>query len=511
MRTDFERDELQRFDRIARLGRAVEIGSRVLVGTAAAACAVVLVGRVLGVWMPPSAWWALGLAPALVATAVTFLRPRDTRGDAAILDRRFGLHGLLMVSAENAENDLGGWRPDLGDRLARVAPRARPSLAAKNASIRSGVAAVLVAAIAFLGPLSAGIGGAGRPASVAMQDAIERTAGEIELARDDGALDEERGEELTQRADAMRERLLSGDDVAWSEVDLLREELAHEQAARRNALRALAESAAELSGDEADAESGRQAAELAARAAEAGLLDAVPEQTREELARALAEAMRESAGSQGAESAAGSPGTESLQALARSLGLDGAALGQGMPPLDLDEELLKRLAEACRDGALGEMQRLADLDRLPPIDREALKRLLERREARPPGEKKPGECKGGSCDGSCSGGACRGGLLAQLPGRGGVTRGPGAAPLEMTGDTDADTSAATPQRLAPGQAIPDRWMTLGVSRAAPDVAPERADAASGGAAAPDGTGRATWSRSLAPRHREAVRRYFSER
>jgi broad specificity phosphatase PhoE len=332
MRTDFERDELQRFDRIARLGRAVEIGSRVLVGTAAAACAVVLVGRVLGVWMPPSAWWALGLAPALVATAVTFVRPRDTRGDAAILDRRFGLHGLLMVSAENAENDLGGWRPtDLGDRLARVAPRARPSLAAKNASIRSGVAAVLVAAIAFLGPLSAGIGGAGRPASVAMQDAIERTAGEIELARDDGALDEERGEELTQRADAMRERLLSGDDVAWSEVDLLREELAHEQAARRNALRALAESAAELSGDEADAESGRQAAELAARAAEAGLLDAVPEQTLEELARALAEAMRESAGSQ---APSPRPGVRAASRCRRSL--------------DRSASTERRSARACR-------------------------------------------------------------------------------------------------------------------------------------------------------------------
>jgi hypothetical protein len=61
----------------------------------------------------------------------------------------------------------------------------------------------------------------------------------------------------------------------------------------------------------------------------------------------------------------------------------------------------------------------------------------------------------------------------------------------------------------PGGTKPSReWQVTGVSRAAPRAAPE--EPAGPGGAGQAGAGEAAWRRRLAPRHREVVRRFFSD-
>src|SRR5690606_10661807 len=117
-----------------------------------------------------------------------------------------------------------------------------------------------------------------------------------------------------------------------------------------------------------------------------------------------------------------------------------------------------------------------------------------------------GDAGGGGAGGAA--GAGRGHGEGEGPeGAGGVARGPGDAELRYVGDSDVGTEGITPEKLPPGVAIPDDWHVLGVSRARPEVAPVRSTAAGG--AAVEGAGRATFRRRLAPRHREAVQRFFS--
>jgi hypothetical protein len=78
----------------------------------------------------------------------------------------------------------------------------------------------------------------------------------------------------------------------------------------------------------------------------------------------------------------------------------------------------------------------------------------------------------------------------------------------MTGDTQGDTDAFQAKRLPPGVPVPKTWERIGTSRGAPEVRPIRGGGAGG--AADDGPGAAAWQRRLAPHHREAVRRYFTD-
>ena len=95
-----------------------------------------------------------------------------------------------------------------------------------------------------------------------------------------------------------------------------------------------------------------------------------------------------------------------------------------------------------------------------------------------------------------------------LPGRGGVTRGRGDAFLGMTGNTEGTTEAFQTQRLPPGGAPSREWARVGLSRGTPETNPVRDTGA--GSAGAEGSGEASWRRRLAPRHREAVKRFFSE-
>lgn len=99
------------------------------------------------------------------------------------------------------------------------------------------------------------------------------------------------------------------------------------------------------------------------------------------------------------------------------------------------------------------------------------------------------------------------GIDGTRPGRGGITRGRGDAFLALSGETEGDASALEAKKLPPGRASSTTWERLGVGRLAPDVDPVRAGNA--GSAGDVGSGEAAWRRRLAPRHRDVVRRFFS--
>lgn len=115
---------------------------------------------------------------------------------------------------------------------------------------------------------------------------------------------------------------------------------------------------------------------------------------------------------------------------------------------------------------------------------------------------------GGQCDGEGEGTAMALASGGGEPGEGGITRGPGTAPLEF-GDERADHSEQfAPTVLPPGMEIDlEHTMVLGEGFADAEVDIRReADSAR---ATADSNGANTWRRDLAPEHRDAVSTFFA--
>ncbi|MBK8978823.1 MAG: hypothetical protein IPM29_23225 [Planctomycetes bacterium] len=488
-----------------RIAVAIEAFARGALVAALAFGAALLAARVAGLPLDAlvrrTVLWPL--VPVCTGVVVAILRlGRGTLDDGAaraLLDRRLGLRGLLLVA------DLpgaGAWRRDLDQRLRDAPQRARPRLQLGDPSLRLLGAAAFLTAIALLPPpaMDPSQASVGRALTVAVAD----TAVDVELALEQGAISEARGEELRRRAEALRERLRDGDPVAWSDVDALRDALRFEEESQRSGLdsiRSSLESAVERAqggDDPSTAEQARQqAARLVDRAGELGLFEDLPPDLREAIERA----------------AAGASGSrESAQGQRRDSAEQGDANGQPGAGLDLDPEQLKRLARALSEAAGDRLARLPE-DRPPLSPGElpdlgellAKEGLLGGAGAPIPGAAElPGAAGGDGFD------PTPGPDGDGEPGRGGVNRGRADADLGLSGGSEIDTAALRPEKLAPGAAVPDRWQVVGAARANPQGDPERSAATLGAGAAQDGTGQATFRRSLAPRHRDAVRRFFSD-
>jgi hypothetical protein len=123
-----------------------------------------------------------------------------------------------------------------------------------------------------------------------------------------------------------------------------------------------------------------------------------------------------------------------------------------------------------------------------------------------------GECESGTCA-SC-GGACDGGVCADcegagvVPGRGGVTRGRGDAAMSWGDESDPAGVRFRETVLPPGMLDEVRDEVEGITRVAPEVeVAEPSPRSESGSRAPT-AGRETWDRTLRPRHRDVVRKYF---
>jgi hypothetical protein len=100
-------------------------------------------------------------------------------------------------------------------------------------------------------------------------------------------------------------------------------------------------------------------------------------------------------------------------------------------------------------------------------------------------------------------------LHANQVGRGGVNEGPGHAELQFGDASDAQGVKFKETVLPPGY-FDKPGEVLAITASAPEVKP--ADAAARNAARSDAaaSGNETWRRTVRPRHRTAVKNYFSE-
>jgi hypothetical protein len=165
------------------------------------------------------------------------------------------------------------------------------------------------------------------------------------------------------------------------------------------------------------------------------------------------------------------------------------------------EQLLKQLQQAmgqCQDGQCNLSKE--QLDALAKQLQANAKALAEALKNSP-------ELKLSECMGNC----LKPGEEGDGPGRGGITRGPGTAPLSFSQDeTNLDTKKAEAlnsqldvRRMAPGD-------VLGVSEGRHDVDKNAYTGPKEGGTIQDAGdgGAAVWQNSLLPSEREALKRYF---
>lgn len=390
----------------------------------------------------PYLWW-LCLSPiaAMVpAWVVSRLRAYTPDQLVALADSLAGGDGLLLAAVERPNTE---WADST--RLATIADRPLPVFRASRRWRLVALAATFLAAMLLL-PQRQSTAAASTLLANHMADDVAASVAELK-ARQVLTPDEEKklDEEIAQLRKGATKRM---DESSWEAADAVKERLAAELAAKRDAVawaqESLARFAAARAGGAADAQraSGATAGEL----------------------------------------------TAALEQLAKSGMLEGAPaeltdLATGRTSLPTDAAALAKLAEALGrylGGRRGDLARAASGLRGQRFDPDEFQ-LAE-------------ELGAGAGEGD-------------EPGRGGVNRGRADAPLTW-GDETQPFDRFKAQELPPGMARgPDDWAPVAQLPGAPRSSPQVSTASNGRAYA-DTAGQEAWRRSLAPRHQRAVRKYF---
>ncbi|MCX5685195.1 MAG: hypothetical protein NT049_16165 [Planctomycetota bacterium] len=433
---------------------------------------VVLVMRAaFGADALPLAWGLSALAVIFLAALVAALRRRPSARSAyALVDRVSSCGGLVMAASETP---LGAWEsqvPPLRAPTLRWRDRRTPVLFA---------AACVFAAISFAVPQWFVAAAIGNPLRVEKE--VADLKDQIEALKEEKILTPEQAAELEERLRQTAEAA-KGEDPAktWEALDHINEVTA--KAARASAEEALRE-AEKLSRAEALAEG---------LANDASKLDPA----------ALAEGMKELAkmvDQATAESAALKEGlSKELSEACKSGSLKPGQCG----------DLAKALGE-CREGLAESLKKLADAKL---IDAELAGRCVGLMPAEGAGEGLAAFLKdaGGENAGLSS--------LEQInlwldgaPGRGGVTRGRGDAPMTWKDPSSKEGAEFKEEALAPGAGSLKDSRLMGVSVGAPTVEAAGGPAKSGALnETPSGGGSAN-TRTVLPRHRGAVQRYFERK
>jgi len=404
----------------------------------------------------PFAWGVIGVGLVLAAVAAWFTaRPRfeSVASARVLLEERLGLHARLSSAAAGV-GDWPGRRIDLDGRWPVRLRATRPAL------LLTLVGAMLAAAMVI--PV-ADAGAFRRRAIEAPADA-EIVSQWIDELRREKAIDERSAGEVNERI----EEILDRPRDAWYEhatleaAGTLREQTAAELAALARNLAAAEQAAADL----AAAPSGTASRE------------------KQRNSQALAAAARQLAigGMRPAGDAGAKLGKEAAEALA-----------------DLSPEQLRELAAALR---ANRSKLKAALARAANFDLATLGPESECEACQPCGVCK--ECRDGK---PCKQGAC---AACKKAGRGGITRGPGEAPMKAGAEEDLGatrrelvTAPTDVERSAAGELLDVVDAEHAVDESA-YVGPQ-----AGGSIAPtaDGGGPSRVD-NLLPREQDAVRRFF---
>ncbi len=406
-------------------------------------------------------WGLPGLAVAVAVGTWLALRKLPARGALrAALDRHARLGGLLM-SAGDA--DLGRWTPRI-ETVPEPALRWQPG---RQVGFLAAGAAFLLAAL--LVPDRVLPSGA---RSLEIGEEIRKLTEKLDVLKEEEILPPDRAESLENDLERVR-REAQGTDPAKT-----MEALDHLDRSFAKA----ADDAVEQAIQEAHSAGRMQELAEALQAAQAQM---DPKQ--------FAEAMKELANM--AEQAA----AESERLAERLSEELQEGLGQG----ELTEEQLKALAEAlgdCKGCLQGLLERLVEAQLIDP---EALMRLAEA------GEFDPDALAAALAE--CEDGDALAALLAgALPGRGGITRGPGPATMTWQDPVARDDAAFQEKILPPGAAASLEESRLAGISAGDPTAAEFAGGSRGGAlgSARAGGGEAQ-TQVILPQHEKTVQRYFT--
>jgi len=240
-----------------------------------------MAARLLRVEGPVGAAPALLFAAAPLLGAVRALRLRIAPGDLAIhLDRRYGLEGLLLTSLES---DASRWQARLGERL-RAAHRDLPQPPLRPAFVRLFPPALLLLGLLLIPPPEE----VRAREDIVFERALDSLAKEIEIAAAEKRIGDAATEELRQRSEELRKESKARGLAEWADLDALAARLEHEEQAAAEQQRALRGALAAVRDalERRDAgETARELSQLLEAADQAGLLDRLPPDLQQRLAR----------------------------------------------------------------------------------------------------------------------------------------------------------------------------------------------------------------------------------
>ena len=423
--------------------------------------AAMLVCRLLHYRLTPAFVASLPLVPILLAAAAILAVRRSPTKEAvaALLDAHFTQGGLVMAS----EAGLARQWPEASLPPMAVQWQGRQPLLVLLAAISFLLAALWV-------PLERM--GAGADLPLEIEAMVEQLEERIDLLKEIELIEEEQAQEWKTLMHALQQESSGTDPVAtWEALDQLEKRIedqaAIEVATRRQEVQKREELVAALKAALQAYEENRETADAAMKELSTLLQKAAEDNPN---LKALLESLAE-AGAQPL-AAGGMLDQKTAQMLAERLS-------------QMTEEDLMRMQQLMQQG-LG--QAAAGSPR--PGDMESLKRFLEENP----------ECSNLV--------ACAG--LSPSPGNGGVSRGPGTAPISWLNETSEEGVDFKEETLTASQTDSlKESLLVGESLGAPEVDSEAAGSTGGALTGSQANDSAAATYQVLPRHRDAVNRFFN--